>query len=253
MKKSIVLVFIVLSFVVVTGCNKSIREITASASKNASTVNTEAPVSADASADVEPPVSFDTSAVKERTQESLTDGSDIAAKKRPLAKEDTLSIEGMTNKITFKLADSQGLEFSTYVPADMKVETATSGDGDTLTIYANFRRKLNKDALVQFYSRPEGARTTVKEMGDLARQTAYVNGFEITEREIDEPNQYGFSDLEFDIARGTGSKQIVGTVAIFRHLDRVYRVTVQYPVEYVDGFVPRVRAIFREMLWYYQS
>jgi hypothetical protein len=243
-KKSIVLVFIVLSFVILTGCNQSNKEIATTATQNASTVKTEV------SPQTEPPVALDSSLTRERAPKPIKD---IAAKHRAQSKEDTLSVEGSKREVTLKIVDSPAFEFSTYVPADMKVETATSGDGDTLTIYANFRRKLNKNAFVQFYSRPDGARTTVKEMAELAKQTAFIGGFEIREREIDEPNQYGFSDFEFDIAKGTGSQQIVGTVAIFQHLDRVYRVTVQYPVEYMDGFVPRVRTIFREMLWYYQS
>lgn len=183
------------------------------------------------------------------TTEAPATSEDIPAKNRPQTKRDTISLEGMEETFSFGLIDSSALGFSTYITDDMKAESASSGEGDSLTIFANFAGRLNKDAMAQFFARPDGVRTTVREMTTLAEETAKFNGFEVASRSTD-AYRYEFSEAEFGIQKQVKNQTILGTVSIFRHGDRVYRFTVQYPEDYEEGFVPRVDKMLDDLMWY---
>ncbi|WP_199619705.1 hypothetical protein [Paenibacillus alkalitolerans] len=178
--------------------------------------------------------------------------SDNAAKNRPETKTDTIELEGMPEKLEFTLHDNPALQFSTYISNDLLVEGAGSGqDGDSLTVIANFAGKKNEDAKVQFFSPSKGTRTTVEEQTEEAKQSLQSEGYEISERTGDSPNSFAMSDIEFFITKqNEDGHHLLGIVSIFKHGDRVYRVTVQYNEDWEEGFVPRVNKMFEDIVWY---
>lgn len=176
--------------------------------------------------------------------------SDNPAKDRPKTKTDTIELEGNKESFQFTLHDNPALQFSTYIVDDFLVEGASSGEGEALIVYANFAGNKNEDAKVFFFS-PSGGTQTVEEQAEQAKEAVKSEGFEIMERTDGSPNRYALSEMEFDISKKKDSGEtILGTVSVFQHGDRVYRVIVQYPEDWTEGFVPRVHKMFEDIVWY---
>lgn len=179
------------------------------------------------------------------------DGSaaDDPAKNRPETKTDTIELEGNKEEFQFTLHDSPDLGFSTYIVDDLLAEEASSGEGNAMLVYANFAGQLNEAAKVELFS--PSASTTVEEQVESAKEVVKSNGFEVKERAGDLPNRFEWSEVEFDIAGQDGGEQsLLGTVSVFQHGDRVYRVIVQYPETYEEGFIPRIDKMFKDIVWY---
>lgn len=168
----------------------------------------------------------------------------------PNTKTDTIILEGMEEPFQFTLHHSQALGFSTCIVDDMVVEEASSGEGDAMIVFANFAGKRNEDAKVQIFSKSEGAKATIEEQAEFAREVVISNGFKIKQRSDNSPNRFDWSEVEFDISQNGSNYSILGTVSVFQHGDRVSYAIVQYPEEYEEGFIPRVVKMFDDIVWY---
>jgi hypothetical protein len=175
---------------------------------------------------------------------------DDPAKDRPNTKTDTIILEGMEEPFQFTLHHSQALGFSTYIVDDMVVEEASSGEGDAMSVFANFAGKRNEDAKVQIFSNSAGTNATIEEKKEFAREVVISNGFEIKQPSDNTPKRFDWSEVEFDISKKDSNYSILGTVSVFQHGERVYYAIVQYPEEYEEGFIPRVVKMFDDIVWY---
>ncbi|WP_110926786.1 hypothetical protein [Bacillus massiliglaciei] len=180
-----------------------------------------------------------------------TDSSENPAKDRPKEKSDTIQLEGIEESFQFILHDSPRLGFSTYIVQDLLVEEESSEEGNTMNVYANFAGQKNKDARVQIFAKSAGTNLTAEEQTELAKEAVKSDGFKIEERTDNRPNRFSWSESEFDIAKENSNEHtIVGTVSIFQHSGRYYYAIVHYPVEFEEGFIPRIVKMFEEMEWY---
>ncbi|MDP2211411.1 MAG: hypothetical protein Q8J63_06730 [Candidatus Aquicultor sp.] len=177
---------------------------------------------------------------------------DIPAKNRPKTKTGSLSIEGMTEDFTFTLADSVELEFTTYIASDMIAESASSSEGDSLFIYANYGGEKNRNARLFFFARPKAVKSSIEEMTELAKETIKVEGFRIKEPVAGNGALvFEWSQAEFDIEKqDKNGSRIVGIVSIFSHAGRVYWLIAEYPEELTEGFVQRMVKAAENIMWY---
>ncbi|MBI3952023.1 MAG: hypothetical protein HY314_16375 [Acidobacteria bacterium] len=128
----------------------------------------------------------------------------------------------------------------------MTTASISSGEGDAIRFIANFGGKRNEDAYLEVFFYPAG--TSEAQARALAKEAATSRG--LTERRADVPNYYKWSLAEYGFSsklKGRGS--IIGTGALGRHGDRFFRVTLQYPQDYAEGFVPRAHRILDEWRW----
>ncbi|WP_411740062.1 hypothetical protein [Peribacillus sp. S4] len=156
----------------------------------------------------------------------------------------------MEELFQFMLHHSQAFGFSTYIVDDMVVEEASSGEGDAMIVFANFAGKRNEDAKVQIFSKREGTNATIEGQDEFAREVVISNDFEIKQQSDNTPNQFDWSEIEFDISQKGSNYSILGTVPVFQYGDRVYYAIVQYPEEYEEGFIPQVVKMFDYIVWY---
>lgn len=177
---------------------------------------------------------------------------DIPAKNRPKTKTVPLSIEGMTEDLTFTLADSAELEFTTYIASDMLAESASSSEGDSLFIYVNYGDVKNRDVRLFFFARPKLSESSIEEMDELAKETIQVEGYSVRERPAGNGGLvFDLSEVEFDIEkRDQSGMRFLGTVSIFSHGGRYYWVIIEYPEEFTEGFIPRANAVIEDIMWY---
>jgi hypothetical protein len=186
---------------------------------------------------------------EDTSKEPADSDQNTPTKNRPKTKTDTIAIEGNEDTFTFLLLDNPALGFSTYTVQGSKEQVSSSEEGDTMLVYP--LGEINPDAFVNFFSPPKGVKTTVEEQAKITKEMLANEGFIIPERVQDTPNRYDWSDVEFDIQKEKDDwMYILGTVSIFQHGDRVYRVIVQYPEDWAEGFLPRVSKMFDDLVWY---
>lgn len=151
-----------------------------------------------------------------------------------------MQIEGMAETLTVSLLeppDPFPLDFSTYVPDDMQVETVCSGEGDALRITAAFGGQPNEQALFTIFAFPE--RVDVEEALKVAEQTAQtLGGTSVEDR------RYAWTIAEYQL-QGERS----GFLALGEHGGSPFYLLATYPPEFGDGMAPRIELILREWRW----
>ena len=177
-------------------------------------------------------------------------GSAMKESKRPETKRGTIAIEGKEEPFRFRLFDSSRsalpVPFTTYVPHDIHVETASSGEGDAVRFIANFAGKRNDDAHLQAFFYAAG--TNDAQARARVKEAAASRG--LMERRTDVLNRYKWSLAEYDFShRKDESSWIVGNIALGQHGDRFFHIMVHYPERYVEGFTPRADRILEEWRW----
>lgn len=186
---------------------------------------------------------------EDTSKEPADSDQNTPAKNRPKTKSDTIAIEGNEETFTFLLLDNPVLGFSTYTVQGSMEQVSSTEEGDTMIVYP--LGETNHEAFVHFFSPPKGVKTTIEEQAEIAKELLANEEFIFPERVQDAPNRYDWSEVEFDIQREKDyGMYILGTVSIFQHGDRVYRVIVQYPEDWAEGFLPRVSKMFDDIVWY---
>lgn len=183
---------------------------------------------------------------------SEADGGDseIPAKHRPKTKSDVISLEGMEEPFEFTLYDVPSLQFSTYLADDLVAESGSSGEGDTFTVYANFAGQRNEDAKVIYFAPDSSVHTSVNEQAKAAEQTLVDEGYDLLSgKNITKRFDFSERELYFSKQKENGHLLLV-TVSVFERNNRVYRIMVQYPEDFEEGFMPRVAKMFEDIMWY---
>jgi len=159
---------------------------------------------------------------------------------RPKTREVVLPIEGMTETIAVDLLEAPKafpLNFSTYMPDDMQVETVSSGEGDALRITAAFGEQPNEQAALTIFAFP--ARVNAQEARKVVDQTAQALGG--TPRE---DRRYTWSTAEYQL-----QGEQAGFLALGEHDGISFYLLAAYPPELGDGMAPRIELILREWRW----
>lgn len=166
---------------------------------------------------------------------------------RPDSIVDTLMVEGMPEPMVLRRVEASApfpLPFSTYVPASMTAETASSGEGDALRITMAEPTDFTREAAIVVHVHPEG--TTREQAVDAARETASAGGAEV--EPLERPHAYALASFRFR-RPGDPRSRVVGWVEVGEREGRFFRVMVAYPAEMGDGMSPRVGAVLREWRW----
>jgi len=182
----------------------------------------------------------------EKTASPAPAQSEEARPERPATKRGTITLEGDAEPITLKLFDSASaslpLAFTTYIPEDMNPEPAGSGTQKAIRFVANFGGHREREAYMEVLFYPadttESAGKSLLQGADSSKEKPAADKrfkWSLTERDI----------VSVSKARG----RIVGVAALGRHGDRLFQVTLHYPEEFADGFVPRARRILEEWRW----
>lgn len=167
---------------------------------------------------------------------------------RPATRRDIVVIEGMPDTLELRLMESPDdfpLQFSTYVPVDMEVQTERVNGGRSLELVANFGGVLNERAYVQVFFYEPG--TT------LARARTFVDGFvsglnpEVDRAREVEPHPWAHEQTAFSYPHE--QQLFVGSIALARRGEIVFHYIQHYPAEYGDGMAPRISTILREWIW----
>ena len=167
---------------------------------------------------------------------------------RPATKRAIVMIEGVPDTLELRLVESPDdfpLQFSTYVPADMDVQTERVNGARSLEVVANFGGLPNERAYIQMFFYGPG--TTMA----LARTSVsgFVSGLnpEIDRAREVEPHPWAHEQTTFSYPQD--GWRFVGSIALARRGQTVFHYIQHYPAEYADGMAPRISTILREWLW----
>ncbi|MMZ56390.1 hypothetical protein D1872_182780 [compost metagenome] len=153
---------------------------------------------------------------------------------RPTTKEETVYIEGMPEKMMFHLFRQQGWPFTTYYPSDMIANTASSGEGDSVRMIANFGGKRNADAFLHIFFPSKNIHPE-----EMIRAYDYKAEHEQSTKETPWASKaYAYQ------ANGKFHRLLLG-----KHGERYFIIQIQYPMEYGDGMAPRIAKILEEWRW----
>lgn len=203
----------------------------------------------------EDPMEGDAESSVDEIKEEESTSTDISTgkqgKQHTTMKQDVIQLEGSDEEFTFILYEDKALGFKTYVVEDFLIDQASSGEGDVFVAKANFGGKLNEDARLSIFSPQEMNVSSIGEMTQLSKEINEINGFTIKERSADAKKLLPISEAEYHIEkRKKDGATILGTVSVFSKNNRYYMLTMQYPEEYAEGFVPRVLKLVEDTVWY---
>lgn len=147
---------------------------------------------------------------------------------------ESLDIEGMPEEMTFHLATHEQLRISTYYSDEFVIVTAE----DSISFFANFDGEKHEATYVEIYA---------MDVMDVIQQRKELvfnlfKDYVVTEKQKDE-FIIPFSEQEYRLEKG----ELVGTVSLFEHNEKLFRITLHYPEEYGDGFMPRANKIISEL------
>lgn len=167
---------------------------------------------------------------------------------RPASQQGTLTIEGAAQPLDFHLFDGAAaglpLAFTTYVPADMLAEASTAGETPAVRFVANFGGVRQDQAYLEIAFLPAG----LAEAEALAAAAVALPGGVASQQVADAQRRFSWSVREYGPAQTTGTGPAL-VVALGRHGERWFRLSLHYPLEFGDGFVPRAQSVLDAWRW----
>ncbi|HZG85665.1 hypothetical protein [Paenibacillus sp.] len=160
---------------------------------------------------------------------------------------ETVQLEGTEESITLVKYTDEGIGFTTYVPEDIEPSSASSGEGDAFFATANFGGTREPRAV--FYLFAPAEEMTKEKFVDYSHELKRQEGFEIAPYAADAPRRFAGSFEEYGIHKTGADGTIVGSVALIEANGRMVQITIQYPEDYEEGFVPRAMKIYEHMHW----
>jgi len=167
----------------------------------------------------------------------------------PEAKTGTIAVAGGTAELAFERFDappSFPLQFATYVPEDMIVETLKAGKADGVRVISNIGGRRKESAYLWAMFHPPGtaeARAREAYAGLVAKRG---NPAEVPERA--RRFAWALAEHEFQY-EPTGGEIRVGRLALGRRGDRFFHLIIEYPADLAGEFVPRVNRILEDWRW----
>lgn len=168
----------------------------------------------------------------------------------PEAKTGTIAVAGGTAEISFKRFDAPAgfpLQFATYVPEDMIVETTTAAGGrDAVRVVANFGGTRDDNAFLWALFQPPG--TDEATARRAAQEAASARGAAEALPERARRFPWSIAEYEFRYQPATGRTH-AGRIALGHRGERFFHVVIEYPEELAGEFVPRVNRILEDWRW----
>jgi hypothetical protein len=168
---------------------------------------------------------------------------------RPATKTGTLSLEGNDDPFTFRLFDAASASvpapFTTYVPEDMIADIVGTDSGKTVRFVANFGGRRQEQAYLEVAFFPPA--TSESEARSVIEKTG--PGGASLKLSSDGSKRFTWSLAEYGISYTSKTGRMTGAIALGKHGDRLFRLTLHYPEEFGDGFMPRASRILEEWRW----
>lgn len=170
------------------------------------------------------------------------------AARLPPVKNSTLALEGDEEPITLQLFESGSaslpVSFTTYVPADMIAQPGFAGDRSAVRFVANFGGKREQRAYMEvaFYPSVTGETTAKALLAESAASESSVK------ENVAPDKRFAWSVAEYEMVPKTRGG-IAGVAVLGSHGDRLFEITLHYPEEFAEGFVPRAYRILAEWRW----
>ena len=160
---------------------------------------------------------------------------------RPDTLRDTLTLEGTAQQVALRLFRTPPgfpLPFSTYHPADLAPEAATSVEGGTVRFVANFGGRRTDSAYVAVMVHP----VEVNEEAARRALSAATGG---SGPAAPDQQRHPWALAEYSGSTGaTVARGILG-----RHEGQFFHVLIRYPAEFGDGFAPRAALLLEHWQW----
>jgi hypothetical protein len=160
---------------------------------------------------------------------------------RPETLQDTLTIEGTPQPATLRLYRTPPgfpLPFSTYAPADLAPEAASSVEGGTVRFVASFGGRRTDSAYVAVMVHP----VEVNEEAARRALSAATGG--------GGPAAPGQQRYPWALAEYSGGADAAVSRGILgRHEGQFFQVLIRYPAELGDGFAPRADLVLEHWEW----
>ena len=156
---------------------------------------------------------------------------------RPETVQETISIEGVDEPITLRLATfpEAPLPFSTYVPDGWATDVVGSGEGTAVQLTSG-------EAMLSLFV---PTHTTSREgVVGIARAVAESRGGARPLAAVG----WGEGGFSF-VGDPDGSGDAAGTVWVGEHAGTWFTVVETYPIEAADGFAPRARVVLDRLRW----
>jgi hypothetical protein len=158
----------------------------------------------------------------------------------PALAQETIMIEGIPEVVLvmpFEPPVGFPLGFRTVVPADMRVQYASSGEGDAVRFEAAFGGVHRPEALLSFTVLPEGLES--EEARGRVQEIAAAMGAVRAES--------AGPPWALDSYRLAGEH--AGFLALGEHREFWFYFLASYPPEFGDGLSPRIDLILRRWFW----
>lgn len=154
---------------------------------------------------------------------------------------DTLTLEGTAQQVALRLYRTPPgfpLPFSTYHPADLAPQTASSAEGGTVRFVANFGGRRTDSAYVEVRVHPV-------EVNEEAARRALGAATGGSGPAAPDQQRYPWALAEYSGSTGaTVARGILG-----RHEGQFFHVLIRYPAEFGDGFAPRAALLLEHWQW----
>jgi len=167
----------------------------------------------------------------------------------PEAKTGTIAVAGATAEITFKRFETPPdfpLQFVTYVPEDMIVETLKAGKAEGVRVISNIGGRRKESAYVWAMFHPPGTAEAKAREAYAGLVAKRGNPAEVPERA--RRFAWALAEHEFQYQPNQGETR-VGRLALGRRGDRFFHVIIEYPEDLAGEFVPRVNRILEDWRW----
>lgn len=163
-------------------------------------------------------------------------------------KTETIRVEGEPMEISLQLFDSQGFPFTTYYPEkDFVTLLASSDEGAGVWFYGAKPDGTREESVYVHVFFPPEAITVEQMQQDILGENGLLasNQWELVEQSEEVPYEWATERISFRGKSDLGL--IVGNVFVGGDPGRAFRVTVHFPVEYLDGFSPRTSLILENL------
>lgn len=154
------------------------------------------------------------------------------------SKEQTIEIEGMEETVVSYYYN--GGIFKTYVPEDLIVENASSGEGDVYWFYANYNNEKKDDVYLQLFFFPE----TIKEQPQMVGEGGMLTLQGFDGEAVEAENR--LKDWSIEEYHGNNGEAYA---YLGKHHDRYFVFILRHPGEFAEGFVPRASLVMENLYW----
>lgn len=160
---------------------------------------------------------------------------------RPDTLRDTLTVEGTAQPVVlrqYRTPPGFPLPFSTYVPADLVPEAASSAEGGTVRFVASLGGRRTDSAYVAVRVHPV-------DVNEEAARRALGSATGGSAPAAPDQQRYPWALAEYSGSTGaTVARGILG-----RHEGQFFHVLIRYPAELGDGFAPRAALLLEHWEW----